>query len=83
MGPTSKEKEKKIKVKNLKKQNEMKESRTELREFFFFSFFLLLVLSQIPEFLTVRIRRDKHEKCYTRRRLRLGTKNTGFHRKFR
>ena len=29
MGPTSKEKEKKIKVKNLMKQNEMKESRTE------------------------------------------------------
>ena len=79
MGTTSKEKEKK----NLKKQ--MKESQTEdfEKKIIFFSFFFLLVLSQIPEFLTVRIHRDKHEKCSTRRGLRVSTKNTGFHREFR
>ena len=80
MGPTSKGK--KIKDKNLKKQ--MKESRTAFEKKIFFSFFfLLLVLSQILEFLTVKIRRDKHEKCCTRRGLRVSTRKTGFHREFR
>ena len=51
------------------------------RRFFYF-FFLLLVLSQIHENLTVEIRQDKHEKCFTRRGLRVGTKNKGFHREF-
>ena len=81
MGPTSKEKEKKIKDKNLKKQ--MKDGQKAFEFFFSFHFFLLLVLFQIPEFLTVRIRRDKHEKCSTRRGLRVSTRNTRFHREFR
>ena len=80
--PYQKKKKKKIKDKNLKKQ--MKDGHKAFEIFFFtFYFFLLLVLSQIPEFLTVRIRRDKHEKFSTRRGLRVSTKNTGFHREFR
>ena len=45
--------------------------------------FFLFILSQIYENLTVGFRRDKHEKCSTRRGLRVSTKNTGFHREFR
>ena len=41
------------------------------------------LISSIPEFLTVGFRWIKHEKCSTRRGLRVGTKNTGFHREFR
>ena len=43
----------------------------------------LFIISQIPEFLTVGFRRDKHEKCSMRRGLCVSTKNTGFHREFR
>ena len=49
----------------------------------FFSFYSLSLPSQIHENLTVGIRRDKHEKCCTRRGLRVGSKNKGFHREFR
>ena len=59
--------------------------RTEVngvREVFNFNFSFLLS-SQIHENLTVEIRRDKHEKCSTRRGLRVGTKNKGFHQEFR
>ena len=55
--------------------------RREVRDFF--SFFFFLLSSQIHENLTVGIHRDKHEKCSTRRGLRVGTKNKGFHREFR
>ena len=54
------------------------------RYFFnFFSFSLLSLLSSIHGVPTVGFRRVKHEKCSTRRGLRVGTKNTGFHREFR
>ena len=49
----------------------------------FFSFYFSNLLSQIHEFLIVRIRRDQHEKCSTRRGLRVSTRNTRFHRVFR
>ena len=58
----------------------MRESGEERR---FFSFYFLSFLFQIPEFLIVGFRRDKHEKCSTRRGLRVSTKNTGFHREFK
>ena len=45
--------------------------------------FLLNLLSSTHEFLTVRFRRVKHEKCSMRRGLRVGTKNTGFQREFK
>ena len=46
-------------------------------------FSLLNLLSSILEFLIVGFRWAKNEKRYTRRGLRVGTKNTGFHREFR
>ena len=49
----------------------------------FLSFFYSNLSSQIHENLTVEIRRDKHEKCSTRRGLRVGTRNTRFHLEFR
>ena len=48
----------------------------------FFNFFISF-LSQIYENLTAGFRRDKHEKCSTLRGLRVGTRNTRFHREFR
>ena len=54
-----------------------------MESFFFKFFFSFIRFSQIYENLTVGIRRDKHEKCSTRRGLRVGTKNKGFHREFR
>ena len=59
--------------------------RCEVRDFFsfFFFFFAFLLSSQIHENMRVGIRRDKHEKCSTRRGLRMGTKNKGFHIEFR
>ena len=57
--------------------------RTKQRDNFFLNFYSLSFLSHIPEFLTVGIRRDKHEKCSTRRGLRVGNKNTRFHREFK
>ena len=67
------------------KQKEMDgmaaERQREKREVLFF--FPLSFLSQIPEFLTFGFRRDKHEKCSTRRGLRVSTRNTRFHREFR
>ena len=54
----------------------------EVRESFNF-FFLYSFLSHIYEYLTVEFRRDKHEKCSMRQGLRVGTKNTGFHREFK
>ena len=58
-----------------------REGQTEVSEILIF--FLLNLLSSILEFLTVGFRRVKHEKCSTRRGLRVGTKNTGFHREFK
>ena len=46
---------------------------------FFFSY---IRFSQIYENLNFGFRRDKHEKCSTRRGLRVGTKNKGFHQEF-
>ena len=78
MGPTSKKKKNKVTAVG---------GRTKIREererVVFFSFYSFSFLSQIPEFLTVGIRRDKHEKCSTRRGLRVSTKNMGFHLEFR
>ena len=77
---------------NLKKK---KEKQTKALEFsvhgqkvrrlvdFFFNFSLLNLLSSIPEFMIVGFCRVKHEKCSTRQGLRVGTKNTGFHKEFR
>ena len=71
-----------------KKQNKNKRKKTEQIDrgvervpifFFLFSYFI----SQIHENLTFGIRRVKNEKCSTRRGLRVGTKNTGFHQELR
>ena len=68
-------KEKKnIKAKSL--DGDHKDEIEELKKFYFYS---LSFLSQIPEFLTVRIRRDKYEKCSTRLGLRVSTRNIRFH----
>ena len=65
--------------KNIKRDGQQPDSvRIKERYFFFFS----LVNSQIYENLTVGFRRDKHEKCSTRRGLHVGTRNTGFHQEF-
>ena len=54
------------------------------KEFFSFCFyFILRFFSQIQGKPSVRIRRDKHGKCSTRRGLRVSTRNTRFHREFR
>ena len=54
----------------------------EKREIFKF-FFYSIRFSQIYGNLTVGFRQDKHEKCYMRRGLRVGTRNTRFHLEFR
>ena len=59
----------------MRRQREIQEER--------FDFFFLSLFSQIHGNLTFGFRRDKHEKCYTRRGLHVGTKNKGFHREFR
>ena len=70
----------------LKKNNKTKTQsashgidRRVREEFFFLIFFLFSYFSNLRK----SDRRDKHEKCSTRRGLRVGTKNTGFHREFR
>ena len=77
-----KEKEKKIKIKKEWEDEQTGESMEERgREIL--NFFLSSFLSQIYGNLTVGFRRAKDEKCSTRRGLRVGTKNTGFHQEFR
>ena len=80
MGPT-----KKNQTKDDEKQNQVGRGVTKERgERDSFKFFLFsLVISQIYENQTVGFRQDKHEKCSRKRGLRVGTKNTGFHREFR
>ena len=85
MGPTfnlkkTKAKQNKTKEMKIKSFTDRDGERETIR---FFLFSLLNLLSSIPEFLTVGFRRVKHEKCSTRRGLRVGTKNTGFHLEFR
>ena len=85
MGPTFNKKKKKNKQNKIKKKMIISFGRgleDGERKFIFFSFIFNL-LSSIPEFLIVGFCRVKHEKCYTRRGLRVGTKNTRFHREFR
>ena len=72
----------KEKNKKDEKQTDEKIDRGVERVHFIF-FFSLSFLFQIYENLTVGFHRDKHEKCSTRRGLRVGTKNTGFQREFR
>ena len=75
MGPTHKEKEKenkKIKIKTLNENRRLTEGCPKKN---FFLVFLLLVLSYIFEFMSVRICRDKHGKCSTRRGLSVSTRN--------
>ena len=78
MGPTKKKTKQTMKM----KEADGIGSVENLREYFRF-FFLSIRFSQIHKNLTVRIRRDKHEKCSMRRGLRVGTRNTRFHREFR
>ena len=81
MGPTFNfNKKKKKKQKLFKSVHEQRGSNEGER---FFNFSLLNLLSSIHGVPTVRFCRVKHEKCSTRRDLRVGTKNTGFHREFR
>ena len=77
MGPTSKKKH--------EKEFEVGRGRTETActQKMFLIFLFSNLLSQIYENLTAGIRRDKHEKCSTRRGLRVSTRNTRFHREFR
>ena len=75
--------EKKEKKKNNKAHQTEFALCENLRESILVFFFLLLLSSQIHENMTVGFRRAKNEKCSTRRGLRVGTKNTGFHREFR
>ena len=76
-----KEKKKKKQTNIVRNSNSRTERKLENREVF--KFFIYSFLSQIYENLTAGFRRDKHEKCSTRRGLRVSTKNTGFHREFR
>ena len=76
MGPTQKENKTKT------KESGRGVKRVEKRENFLI-FFYSIRFSQIYGNLTVGICRDKHEKCFTRRGLRVGTRNTRFHREFR
>ena len=79
MGPTFNFKKKKVnKTKDLELIFTDRRSDGE-REFQVF-IFIFNFLSQIYGNLTVGFRRAKHEKCCTRRGLRVGTKNTGFRR---
>ena len=55
------------------------ERMSDSREENFFLFLFYSLLSQIYGNLTVGFRRNKHEKCSTRRGLRVGTEITGFH----
>ena len=76
------QKKKKVKTDKQKEMNGMADERQRgKREVF--NFFPLSFLSQILEFLTVGFRQDKHEKCSTRRGLRVSTRNARFHREFR
>ena len=79
MGPTYKKKDK-----SKNKMEKLSECmKGDGREEEVLIFFILFILSQIHENLTVGFRRDKHEKCSMRRGLRVGTRNTGFHQEFR
>ena len=79
VGPTFNFNKKKKEQKLLKSAHGQRGSNEGER---FFNFSLLNLLSSIHGVPTVGFRRVKHEKCYTRRGLRVGTKNTGFHREF-
>ena len=75
--------QKKKRISNRHKDGREKEF-VQIREIFYFLiFYFSNLIYQIYENLTVGFRRDKHEKCSTRRGLRVGTKNMGFHREFR
>ena len=71
MGPTLK--------KRIKRKEDVRWKETEeengRRIFFIFLFILFASFSDLRK----SDRRDKHEKCFTRRGLRVSTKNTGFH----
>ena len=77
VGPTKK---KKIKQTTKEMKTKRKESVSEGENFK--KKFLSSLLSQIYGNRTVGIRRDKHEKCSTRRGLHENTRNTRFHREF-
>ena len=79
MGPIKKKTKQTMKRKEEDGIGNVENLRESILVFFFFS----ILFSQIHKNLTVRICRDKHEKCSTRRGLRVGTRNTGFHREFR
>ena len=82
MGPITKKKKNTNKQKLKEKAGrEIIRPAVEIKIFYFFYF--QNFLSQIHEFLTVRIRRDKHGKCSKRRGLRMNTRNRRFHREFR
>ena len=79
--PKEKEKEKKTKQKTKQKKEDGMNISESVREERKKNFnFLSSLLSQIYENLSAGFRRDKHEKCSTRRGLRVSTRNTGFHR---
>ena len=75
-------KKNKIKIKIKIKRGRRRTGRESVRERMFLIFFLLLLLSSIYGNRIVGIRRAKKAKCSIRRGLRMGTKNTGFHRVF-
>ena len=83
MGPTLKKQTNKENNKPKEADGERAWEVSESFCFFLIFFSSISFLSQIHEFLTVRIRRDKHEKCFTRRGLRVSTRNTRFHQEFR
>ena len=79
MGPTwEKKKKKKTQTKSLLSFIQGDKQTAEMKVLKFF--FSISFISQILEFLTVRIRRVKHGKCSTRRGLRVSIRNTRFHR---
>ena len=67
---------------NVKTSNVRQQTAVE-RIKFFFLVFIIFFSSKIHGNLTVGIHQNKHEKCYTRRGLRVGTKNKGFHLELR
>ena len=82
VGPTKKKIKQNIKGKLSNGNDRGRRERERVMRFLFF-YFSSSLLSQIYENLTVGFCRAKNEKCSTRRGLRVGTKNTGFHQEFR